>query len=584
MSNRKFTETKDYTFNAFSHAFKFIVPPFQRAYAWKNKDIAELWESMINNDDEYFIGNIVCLDANEESENRLVVIDGQQRLFTISLFLVAIRDEYAEYKDRVKKKYGDLLEGTIRDINNILFYKDPFSFDSKRELRLKPGKENLIEIYEQLVKSEIDINNKERIQDLDQNQKKYVDNYITIRKLVHDYVKEKEQFNALHDLAKKTTSLLFIVIVCKTDSDAYKIFEGLNSTGIGLTVADLVKNAVMMKVRKSADARSFIEEKWTELESIFEKENIPLFPKFLRHQWISQEGYITASKLFDSIKKHKLKNSSSDEVKTYVKELLSDAQTYIAFRFEGYEKNLHRKLDKNSKELIKRFRLLDLDQIYELLLALYNRFIRDSNYSLRNFNQDLHDFWLFSFRSKIMSINPSEYERIFADLCSSLSNKDDNVKVISDKYKKKLFTLVKNDDVFIEHFAMDLDYSSRDKKLIAYILDRVLKWHNRNIQVADPTIEHILPKSPVKWGLTKDDIKDYVHNIGNLTLLYKGDNRELQNAIMDKKIEKVFSKSKFKLNKRLKDKKEIFKTNPKKAIGERALELASIAAKVWSIK
>jgi len=179
-----------------------------------------------------------------------------------------------------------------------------------------------------------------------------------------------------------------------------------------------------------------------------------------------------------------------------------------------------------------------------------------------------------------MSINPSDYERIFAEFCFDLSNESGSVETIMNNYKKKLFALVKNNDLFIERFT-DLCCSSRDKGLVSYILDGILKHYDKGIQVASPTIEHILPKSPKKWGLEKDDIKDYVDNIGNLTLLYRGDNQDLQNSTMKDKIEKVFSKSKFKLNRSLRNKEEAFKTKPKEAIEKRALELAVIAAKVW---
>lgn len=117
----KFTDTHPYTYSSFCSTYKtFLIPHFQRAFKWKNKQINDLWESMITNEKEYFIGNIVCLAASQESDNRVVIIDGQQRLFTISLMLSVIKDESVAIKARTKDA-REIIKNIQDATNDILF-------------------------------------------------------------------------------------------------------------------------------------------------------------------------------------------------------------------------------------------------------------------------------------------------------------------------------------------------------------------------------------------------------------------------------------------------------------------------------
>jgi len=586
LGNKKFTETTSCTFSilCLTHE-KFIIPTFQRNLAWKNKNINDLWESMINNDKEYFIGNLVFLSPTEDSDQRYIVIDGQQRLFTISLILMAVRNEYNNI-DVKNKEMSVRKRGSVENINNLLFYREniwPFEKSS----RILPGKDNLKEIYEKLLEDKIDVDNNTEIEKLDDNQLKYIRNYKTIRRLVRKHLKdEKNKFDKLDELFEKVASLLFIIIVCNSDNDAYQIFEGLNATGVGLSVADLVKNAVMQRV-KGQETKTVIEEIWEQLEKYFEDiRATAIFPKFLRHQWISREGYVTNSQLFDYIKKDKLKSEKKEEIIKYVKELLSDAEIYLSCRFEKCESILLKKSNKISQKTlfeISKFRYLDIDQAYELILAFCNKFISSSSYTEKQLINDLNRLWIFCFRAGIISINPSEYEKRFADHCKTINSfngkKFDEMSITFFKDIKKL---VDHDQEFIENFVEEVKYNS-SYDLCLYILEALMKKDNSDIKVSDPTIEHILPKEPSKWNLSKNDIKDFVNDIGNLTVLCEGDNKSLGNETMKVKIDKVFSKSHFNLNQELTKKLEGFIRNPKLAIRKRGEEIAVKINKIFKI-
>ena len=114
----------------------------------------------------------------------------------------------------------------------------------------------------------------------------------------------------------------------------------------------------------------------------------------------------------------------------------------------------------------------------------------------------------------------------------------------------------------------------------------MIRQSQPSIKFEDPTIEHILPQNPKKvhWELEASDVKDFVDNVGNLTILYSKDNKVLGNSPMKVKIEKVFSKSLFKMNKNLGKLQKGLEDNPEKTIEERGYELAKKANKIWALK
>lgn len=580
MKNGKFLETNPYTYLQLCNQFeKFKIPVFQRSYNWKNKQINELWESIMTNDEEYFIGNIVCLAANNDSDDRLLIIDGQQRLSTISLFLAVIRDEYNLIKTK-KPEDKERKNEFLNEVNELLLYKDKKNYPFVKDLRLLPGRTNLEDIYRKLVNKEFDVDSKAEFLKLDDAQKQYIKNYKIIRSLVRKYIKDEgTNFKNLEILWKKIISLLFIVIVCASDNDAYKIFEGLNATGLGLSVADLVKNSVMQSVR-GREGKQKVEDIWDDLESVFTETKTSLFPKFLRHSWISSSGYISTSKLFNAIKVNKLKNKDNSEIIKFTNVLLEDAKAYIAFKYPGYE-NYVKGLKKGTLEILERFRYLDVDQVYELILAYYKKYISNKNYTEKQFNSDLNKLWIFSLRAKIISLNPSEYEKIFADHCLFINNfNKKEMNLMSSKFYNELSKKVSNDSIFTENFATDLEYGY-ENNLIRYLLKEIILKETPGITFSDPTIEHIIPQDFKSWGINKDLIEEYIHNIGNLTILDRQENGSNSNKSIDFKVKNSYSKSYFQLIKNLAKKTKEFKVNPVLAIKKNASEYAKIANNIW---
>lgn len=568
---KKFIDTSPYQYTELCDTYKrFSMPHNQRPYAWKNNHVSDLWNAILENDKGYFVGNIVCLAPSSESENTLVIVDGQQRLTTISLFLIALKFVLNEINgDKTNKTFN----GIMNLIEDYLFWRNPRSQELKP--RLIPGKENLLEIYNALIDADFnDVPIK-----LDDNQIRYFSNIKYAISLIKKDIKGKKEYE-IDDLVQKILSVEFIAIVVESENDVYDLFEGLNSTGLGLSVADLLKNSVL-KSTTQKDTRSEIELNWIEIETLFESTRTALFPKFLRHYWISKNGYISNSKLFKTIKKEKIERKQSKDISDFTKELLENAQIYIGLRFQDYESNLSLlKRDDKIKKLIRMFEYIGgLDQVYEVLLAFYNKKLNDPEYKPGMFKDDIKRLLNFVILAKFSSVNPSDYEDLFASMCEDTIkfSEIEYLKSIGGKFKK-LYTLVSNKDEFSNNFSQDLEYGS-GSKLVEYLLLEIMTNYNeedRGITVLNPNIEHILPRSPKKWGYSKEQVSSYVNKIGNLTLLNNLDNNDAGNEILEYKINNVYSNSKFSFNKDIFIYQQEFLNNPEQAIEKRGKELGLI--------
>lgn len=563
---------------------KFSIPIFQRPYSWQPRNISTFWENIISAPNSYYIGTIVAIPNKENTA--LEVIDGQQRLTTLSLFFVALRD-FLRRDNRFKNK-----DTKIKGTDKYLW--DTEDFGSNIEPRLKFNKRNLSEIFEILVKGEQGIPD-----ELDDNQAKFVKSYTLLKKQIKEYFKDSsDPEKAFTELVDRVTSLEFIVIICNSDSDAFQLFEGLNSTGLELSVVDLLKNAVLKAVDHHSKRDNAIvkeaEQIWSGMESRFEEKDIKLFSRFIRHQWIAESGYISNSKLFDEIKDKKLSSATSTkELLKYIKDLRNDAQTYLSIRcaedLPKVYKRLGRKVYKDKlRQNLELFKLLNVEQVYEVLLALVNKFSSDSRYSSVQFLGNVNALWRFAFKTRFLSISPASYENVFADFCQEIStSRSKNINTLTQRFFAKLSKLVDGEEhkaEFVDSFSVDLKYTAKDTPLIAYILEQIYLLSNPTIKINEPTIDHFVPQDPSEWKLKKEATEKFVHRIGNLALLNRKLNQQLQNASLSKKIKDVYSVSEFYENKnKLVEMRGKFDSDPGAAVEERGRYLAEKAFKILKI-
>lgn len=565
---------------------QFHIPTFQRAYNWKPKQIAQLWDSVVENDKQYYIGNIVVVQhSTPDIQSGYLVIDGQQRLTTLSLFLVAIRNYISKDKEKDKKKqYLQKHKDRIKALESSLISSTPFADESK--IKLVFSKINLSEIYKKLVHGDPIINDR-----LDEAQIRFVKNLSYINQLLREHLKDEEEKGksvktAINELVSKVLDLEFIIIECRNESDVYQIFEGLNSTGLELSVVDLVKNTVFRRIKESeTSALKNAEKIWEEMENNFESNKLNLFSKFLRHQWISNYGYINNAQLYDEIKDKLDGMHKSSEIIGFIKNMRYDAELYIALRTGDLEyfKN-NEILSETSEDLVigkylKVFPLLDSDQIYEVLLAYCRKYSIAKDYTQPKFSRDIKNLWNLGVMIKIVSsVNPSKYEKKFAERCKTLVNyTGKSYDKESKEFYSDLWHLVKDrKDEFVQNFNDILIYKKGDdsnNELIRFIFLAIYQQKNKGVTYEVKTVEHILSQS-------KYEAEEFLHHIGNLTILSREMNRAASDKGFDTKYREYYSKDIFEHNKNLN--KYPFDTKPDQAVKLRAKDLAEEAFTAFS--
>lgn len=300
----------------FSSNHKYVVPRFQRPYSWGDDEINEFWGDVTSNIrstsdgyklNEYFIGSLVLVGT--ESSNSLQIVDGQQRLTTITVFFSALIDIFKELnQDHLAKGLYQYIEGN--DISFKPFFKleneNPKPFFQK-------SIQNFTKEFEEITTEEEDRLNKAFI---------FYKNKLDSLKAQFSDEKYLEYIQLIRD---QILNLKTIYITVDNMDDAYTIFETLNSKGIDLSKIDLIKNFIF-KVLNHEHPSDDAKDNWNKiLANLAERENIEI-TTFFRHYWLSKYEFVREAKLYKSFKNHI--SPEKNEVREFLNSLVKESKRY----------------------------------------------------------------------------------------------------------------------------------------------------------------------------------------------------------------------------------------------------------------
>ncbi|GAA9521025.1 DUF262 and DUF1524 domain-containing protein [Helicobacter pylori] len=526
-----------------------VIPIYQRVYSWEKEQCKQLWDDIIKiggNDkmDGHFIGSILyVLDNITHSNNTLLIIDGQQRLTTITILLTALRNHLS---DEVKRK-------EIEDHYLINSGKDG---DKKFRLILSDSdKDTLLSLID-----------KDRRKPSEPSSK-IVENF----KLFEEWVSNTDK---LETIFKGLEKLMIVEIALeKGKDDPQLIFESMNSKGMELTQTDLIRNYIVMETEIEKQ-EGFYNKYWRAMEEDFKqskREN--LFNKFVRHYLTIKTREIpNINKVYVAFKDYRQKEGIG------IEDLLKDLQKYCGYFCQiVFKKEADKDLNKALGFLVD----LERDVIYPLLLELYSDY-SDGVLSNDDFRRSIALIESHICRRAVCGIPPNGLNKFFASFARHIQ-KDEYFKSLEAHFgsltEKQRFP---NNDEFKDCFIMIDFYNLKEKK---YFFERLEKFDTEEpVNTKECTIEHIMPQTLTKeWkrdlGENFQAIHDkYLHTIGNLTLT--GYNQEYSNnSFQEKKdMEKGFKQSPLKLNQSLKD----LESFGEKEIEKRANDLADWALKIWT--
>lgn len=483
---------------------KHVVPTLQRPYVWKEKkQVKKFLDDIAENSSSYFIGSLVFVSPRVGTVGREDIIDGQQRMITIALILISIRDIIEEFK--MEKK----LERILIDISYFLMEYD--SFRDEKIVRLTFSNENTDLFFKKMLER--------RGQNPVGTQKSLSSNYFFIKEYLLKLFKKGEskklEIDKVEKYFHKIKSLQMIGITCMDNSVAYKLFESINATSLSLASVDLIKNFIFLSSKNDKQLTQ-VEIGWQSLEDIFSEDRDSL-KKFIRHQWLSEGKYTSHSALYDAVIKEYEKGDLDPGV--YASKLLEDAKIYYSLRnisIDSLDKiNEGKRFKRNEiKETLEFIDFLNVDQIYAPILYFYK------NTNKNDFKTYLNKLAAFSFLYKYIPGSPSAAEKIFVDFSKS-------GKKGFDKNFQKLNKLVyKSKDIFVETFCEGALYRNTKNGHIQFVLERYIFSKGGPASFKEPTIEHIISQTIDKSKICQ--------TIGNLTVFEEPINSELPPEFKDK--------------------------------------------------
>lgn len=544
---------------------KFRVPAYQRAYAWEQDHVtsllSDLEDAISNKEKEYFLGSVVVTSGDT---NRFEVVDGQQRLTTISLVINAIKTVFSLDGDNqmVDSLQADFLTSLDRktrenepklilnEIDNELFQNiiqkdsDHHSISIKKDIKSKtPSNVKLISAYQQC----FEFFYKES--KLQRDSEEYLQNWL-------DYIQH---------------SAKVILVISPDDSNAFVIFETLNDRGLDLAISDLLKNYLF---HKSAERLEETKNRWAKMTALLEStSDDPLVVTYLRHYAMSQYGLIREKELFSVLKR---KITSKRLAVEFSEKLDKYAVTYSALINANHEywKNYN---DLELEKSIKVFNLLGMIQIRPLLLSIINNFINNE------ISKAFKSLVSVAIRYQIVGgIGGGYLENLYAQTAQQITSG----KIISAKQIIEEFKNLPTDETFKDAFSIA---SISKAKVARYYLSEIENYENSEI-IPNPdtkviNLEHILPQtydSNSTWAelFTEDEHKSYSRRLGNMCLLSAEINSKLDNLAPYEEKLNFYKEASFNHTNQL----HLYSTWNKENILKRQLQMAEKAIKIWSLQ
>ncbi|HKM80469.1 MAG TPA: DUF262 domain-containing HNH endonuclease family protein [Candidatus Acidoferrum sp.] len=507
---------------------RFQVPRFQRPYAWQTREVSEFWDDLVGAEEPYFLGSFILNSEHEMETGYVDIIDGQQRLLTITILCAVLRDCARKLS---REKAG-------------LFQRQDISIEGRdgiQSFRIKPA-ETIAEFFQQNIQQD-----KSNILDSTTHspeEKRVRDNYLFLKDKIEKQLETRNsrdsKLELLDGLRVMVAGLIVINIEIRREEDAYEIFETTNARGLELSVADLLKNLIFQRI-PAGQHQDLAKDTWAEITGDIESTNTEL-RKFIRYFWISKYSFLSEKKLFRAIKDRIV------DWQQLLEDLAENSKLYSRM-LAGTEQDFQ-ELKHGSKiyDSLFALRLMGVTQCYVLLLSI----LRNFEHLGTDPTRIIQFIEKFSFKYSVICKQPTNrVEKVFSSTAIKIDKAvsegpskhlSGEIQAIFAELEKNLRELIPSEQVFLESFE-DLAYRNTDesRRLIKYVLGKMnahfSKTDEHKIDFNVVNIEHILPQKPHKdWKLKRSEIKSYVNMLGNLTLVSRRINSKVQNAILSEKL------------------------------------------------
>lgn len=536
--------------------FYYTIPKYQREYTWGYQQWEALYDDISENNDEYFIGSIICIPLGDTIKPYLEVIDGQQRLTTISLFLTAIYTRLKEYKDDLSEDDEDVLPSLRKSLK---------SKNSPNEMKLVPQVQNFNKDDFDHLMNEVGLRKA--------SAPKHP--YYPTRKIMRCYYyflkrldKEMEGMGTEDIISfllgkyNKVKQAMLVKIEVSSHSDAYVLFESLNNRGTPLTAIDLMKNLIMARAESNNLTIDDCFNRWQMLLSNL-SDDYGIQERFFRQYYNAFKHRLNEPFQTDNDRKKDplgtvatrsnllniFESLINKDLPSFLDDILLCGQIYSWLILQDTTETIYRKA------------LEDLDHIQgapSYLLLMYLMKNKDGlGITEQDINQLIDLLSKYFVRRNITDYpNTRDLTRIFMDIISKIEDSKptghDVVSLIVEVLNMP--TNCASDEQFKRSLEGDVykDNVGATRYILCKLAESTMTqetwtdlWRRTDKKVFVWTIEHIFPEGdniPQCWvdmiaggdrELAKKYLEEYTHKIGNLTIT--GYNSTLGNKSFEEK-------------------------------------------------
>lgn len=536
--------------------FYYTIPKYQREYTWSYREWESLYDDISENNDEYFIGSIICIPLGDAINPYLEVIDGQQRLTTVSLFLTAIYTRLKEHADYLSEDDGDVLPSLRKSLK---------SKNSPNEMKLVPQVQNFNKDDYDYLLNEVGLRKATAPKHAYYSMRKIARCYTYFLKRLDKEIEGMDGDGAVNFLLgkyNKVKQAMLVKIEVSTHSDAYVLFESLNNRGTPLTAIDLMKNLIMARAESNNLTIDDCFNRWQMLLGNL-SDDYGIQERFFRHYYNAFKHRLNEPFQSDNDRKKDplgvvatrsnllniFENLINKDLPSFLDDILHCGQIYSWLILQ------------DSTETIYRKALEDLDHIQGapsyLLLMYLMRNKKELAITENHINQLIRLLTKYFVRRNITDYpNTRDLTRIFMDIISKIEESNSVGNDVMTLVVDMLSTPANcaSDEQF--RHSLEGDVYKDNVGATRYILCKLAEsamtqetwtdlWRRTDKKVFVWTIEHIFPEGeniPQCWvdmiangdkNLAQKYLEEYTHKIGNLTIT--GYNSTLGNKSFEEK-------------------------------------------------